>query len=76
MFLHLSVSHSVHWGMSASVHSGIHTPLGRQPPCPVHVVIDMDTAVGGMHPTGMHSCLFYFIVFVFGGIFSGSFESL
>ena len=32
MFLHLSVSHSVHRGLSASVHSGIHTPMGRHPP--------------------------------------------
>ena len=30
MFLQLSVSHSVHRG-SASVHAGIHTPLGRHP---------------------------------------------
>ena len=26
MFLHLSVSHSVHRGVSASLHAGIHTP--------------------------------------------------
>ena len=32
MFLHLSVSHSVHKG-SAPLHAGIHTPtLGRHPP--------------------------------------------
>ena len=31
MFLHLSVSHSVHRGLSASVHAGIHPP-GRHPP--------------------------------------------
>ena len=37
MFLHLSVSHSVHGGVSASVDAGIHTPwadtpLGQTPP--------------------------------------------
>ena len=31
MFLLLSVSHSVHWGVSASVHAGIHPP-GKQTP--------------------------------------------
>ena len=46
MFLHLSVSHSVHGGgVSVSVHAGIHPPgrhppsLGRHPPCPVHAGI-------------------------------------
>ena len=53
--------------MSAPVHAGIHTPLGRHPPgrhphwadsplCPVHAGKDMATAVDGTHPTGMHSC--------------------
>ena len=37
VFLHMSVSHSVQRGVSASVHAGIHpshadTPLGRHPP--------------------------------------------
>ena len=32
MFLHLSVSHSGHRGVSASVHAGIHTPPGQTPP--------------------------------------------
>ena len=33
MFLHLSVSHSIHGGVSsASVYAGIHTSLGRHPP--------------------------------------------
>ena len=50
MFLHLSVSHSVHRGgavypsMHWSRHSLEHTPqfmLGYTPPCPVHV---------GIHP--------------------------
>ena len=37
MFLHLSVSHSVHKGAgSASVHAGIHTLLGRHPPADGH----------------------------------------
>ena len=31
MFLHLSVSHSVHGGVPAPVHPGIH-PTGRHPP--------------------------------------------
>ena len=48
------VCHSVHEGVSASVHAGIHPlwqtpPMGRQPP--------PTTAVNGTHPTGMHSCL-------------------
>ena len=60
MFLHLSVSHSVHRGVSAPVHVGIHTP-GQTPPwvdtpCPVHAGIYMATAADGLHPTGMHSC--------------------
>ena len=32
MFLHLSVSHTVHRGMSASVYAGIHTPPWRPNP--------------------------------------------
>ena len=33
MFLHLSVSHSVHRGVSVSVHAGIyHPPPGQTPP--------------------------------------------
>ena len=32
MFLHLSVSHSVHRGVSASVHAGTHPPWVQTPP--------------------------------------------
>ena len=48
MFLHLSVSHSVHMGgaVSTSVHAGIDIPRQTPPP-----------AADGTHPTGMHSCL-------------------
>ena len=90
MFLHLSVSHSVHrvWGVCLSACWDItpwaDTLLGRHPPwadtpwadpprqttprpsacwdtqCPVHAGIDMATAVGGTHPTGMHSCFAIF----------------
>ena len=72
MFLHLSVSHSVHGGgVSAPVHAGIHTPhlsrhpsLGRHPPplladtSPLggHPPQQTATAADGTHPTGMHSC--------------------
>ena len=62
MFLHLSVSYSVHRGVSASVHAGMHSPSGQTsppgqtPPCPVHTGIDMATAADGTNPTGMHSC--------------------
>ena len=44
--------------MSASVHARIHTPPGQTPPCQ-----QTDTAADGTHPTGMHSCLIYFISF-------------
>ena len=70
MFLHLSVSHSVHGG-SASVHAGIHTfknranscktpppeqtPPGQTPLCSACWEIHMATAADGTHPTGMHS---------------------
>ena len=67
MFLHLSVSHSVHGGMvSAPVHAGIHTtippdqrqtPLGADtPPRTVHAGRYGQQA-GGTHPTGMHTYL-------------------
>ena len=58
MFLNLSVSHSVHGGMSTqggvSVESGVSAqggvcPGGCTPP-------EMTIEVGGTHPTGMHSC--------------------
>ena len=64
MFLHLSVSHSVHWGVSARHPPplGRHPPgqtspradtlLGRQPPLPTTA-----TAADCTRPTGMLSCL-------------------
>ena len=55
MFSHLSVSHSVHKGMSAPVHVGIHPPGQTTPPLPVHAGIHMVAAADGTHPTGMHS---------------------
>ena len=48
MFLHLSVSYSIHGGVSAPVHAGIHTPPGQTPPW------QTATAADGMHPTGMY----------------------
>ena len=55
MFLHLSVSHSVHRGeVYPSMHWGKHlrvdTPLGTTPP-PGQTAI----AVDGTHPNGMHT---------------------
>ena len=43
-------------GWSASVHAGIHHPLGRHPPQ------QTTTAADGTHPTGMHSCYCLFVV--------------
>ena len=43
MFLHLSVSHSVHRG-------------SLSPPCRHPHPPEMATEAGGTHPTGMHSC--------------------
>ena len=56
LFLHLSVSHSVHrggllQGVPGPVGKGI-WPGGVETP-PPHVTA---TAAGGAHPTGMHSC--------------------
>ena len=45
IFLHLSVSHSVHKGGCLP-----HFILGYTSPRPVHVGIDMATAADGMHP--------------------------
>ena len=49
MFLHLSVSHSVHRGDLPQ----------RTPPCAVHAG-RYDQQMGGMEPTGMHTWLFSF----------------
>ena len=54
MFLHLSVSHSVHGvggGVVFAFGSGGCTPLYTLP-------VEMAIEAGGMHPTGMHSCSF------------------
>ena len=75
MFLHVSVSHSVHRGGSGPLHAGIHhpnhppppgsgIPLGPGPPGPdtphaVHAGRYGQQA-GGMHPTGIQSCCLYF----------------
>ena len=57
--------HSVHRGVSASVHAGIpilpHQPPGGTPTPGKHTPgkhtpWEMAAAVDGMHPTGMHSC--------------------
>ena len=63
MFLHLFVSHSVHkggdvclWvlgGSASGCRMGVHPPQAATPPHPHETA----TEVGGMHPTGMHSCL-------------------
>ena len=57
MFLHLSVSHSVHGGVPGQVHppwAGTH-PWAGTPPGAVHAGRYGQQA-GGTHPTGMHSC--------------------
>ena len=59
LFLHLSVSHSVHRGVSAPVHAGIHTPLGRHP-SPRQTPLSRHPLPGrhpllGRHPLGRHS---------------------
>ena len=63
MFLHLSVSHSVHGGGMVSQHvlqsPGPH-PWGKLRVWPggewLSHAQQMATAAGGTHPTGMHSC--------------------
>ena len=62
LFLHQSVSHSVHRGMSA-FGSGVCIPLGTHPNTPLghthpgHTPpVEIANEAGGMHPTGMHSC--------------------
>ena len=56
MFLHVSVILSTGGG-SASVHAGIPAPLGADiPPGTVHAGRCGQRA-GGMHPTGMQSCI-------------------
>ena len=59
MFLHLSVILFTGGGLQ-QCNPGIHTPLPREqtthlPPCAVHAG-RCGQQVGGMHPTGMHSC--------------------
>ena len=58
MFLHLSVSHSVHRGVSAPVHAGIHPPPeqtslpGQTPPSPLgrHLPPGQDSPPGRTSP--------------------------
>ena len=52
MFLHPSVSHPIHRGRAclADTLPG-QTPPGQTTPC------QMATAVDGMYPTGIHSCI-------------------
>ena len=52
MFSHLSVSHSVHRRGACMSMGGVH---GRG----ACMAGEMATAVDSMHPSGMHSCLFY-----------------
>ena len=65
MFSQGCVKNSVHWkGLSASVHSGMHTPhedtprsdtlLGRNTPSRAEAPPAV-TAADAMHPAGMHS---------------------
>ena len=57
MFLHLSVSHSVHRGGTwAGTPPGRYTPWAGTPPGAVHAGRYGQQA-GSTHPTGMHSCL-------------------
>ena len=71
-YVFTGVCDSVHRGVSASVHAGIHTPPGsRQPPpgadtpranptgagIPPEHAGRYDQRAGGTHPTGMQSCL-------------------
>ena len=74
MFLHLSVSHSVHRGgvcpsacwdtPPPSRHSLGQTPPGQTPPRADTPPQQTATAADGTHPTGMHSC--YKIIVTFG----------
>ena len=63
MFLHLSVSHSVHRGeyLGPPPRAGTHTPRGRYPPGRYprprpQCMLGYGQQAGGTHPTGMHSC--------------------
>ena len=60
MFLHLSVSHSVHKGGLPQC------TLGYTPRADTPTPQQTATAADGTHPTGMHSC-FQFNFAVFGG---------
>ena len=51
MFLHLSVSHSVHRGVPAPLHAGIHPQAGA-PPLQVHS--PGSTPPGQVHPPAVH----------------------
>ena len=58
MFLHLSVSHSVHGkGYLPLGLRGVH-PTGHTHPPMVELAIEAD----GTHPTGMHSCFYIILI--------------
>ena len=60
MFLHLSISYSVHGGggslYDVTSLSDRDTPLGRHPPEQTTPHPETATAADGTYPTGMHSC--------------------
>ena len=60
MFLHLSVSHSVHKGCLAGI-------LGQTPP-QSDTPWQMATAADGLHPTRMHSCFFSHVILPTGKV--------
>ena len=62
--LHLSVSHSVQQGSTCAGTPPLdrYSPRAGTPPGAVHVHAGRDgQQAGGTHPTGMHSCLLYFV---------------
>ena len=58
MFLHLSVSHSVHGGLHPE--EGLHLGEGGWVDPLPSGTIGYSQQVGGTHPTGMHSCVHNF----------------
>ena len=52
VFLHLSISHSVHRRVSATIHTGIHTPCWADTPAPFgrHPQVDIPLS---SHPFGI-----------------------
>ena len=71
MFLHLSVSHSVHRGVYLSMQlTGVYTLQADPPPMqtlpvqtpPGQTPPQTATEVGGTHPIRMHSCLILILI--------------